>query len=497
MCNDGIVFLKTIQLSYMKTFILTLFTFFTFTLSSHLLAQNVAINATGSNADASAMLDVSSTTSGFLLPRLTTAQQNSITLPAKGLTIFNTSLNSIMLNIGTPLSPNWSSLAAGAIDTSSIANFSIKVRSLTTASAPITFTNGQIGITQSGTSTNGYLSSTDWNTFNNKANTADVWKVLGNSGTNSGINFIGTIDNKSFRFRTNNVERMIIDSLGNVGIGTSSFDPSQPEKLLVDAGSHPNNGPVVNSTPINAVGASNGFQQVQVQNKSWGNYSSSDFVAASDGTQNGTAPVNTDLHYVDLGINSSGYTNSNSNILNQQYTPYLYSTAPQDFYIGNGYSGRSLIFFTNSGPTNANNTADGFERMRIASNGNIGIGTNSTGTYKVNVAGTMNASGGYTQASDIRLKKNINNLNYGLNEVLSLRPVRYNWKDSSHLENKIGFIAQEVRKLVPEVVQGDESKETIGMNYSELVPVLVNAIKEQQQQIDDLKKDIQLLRSKK
>jgi flagellar biosynthesis chaperone FliJ len=48
-----------------------------------------------------------------------------------------------------------------------------------------------------------------------------------------------------------------------------------------------------------------------------------------------------------------------------------------------------------------------------------------------------------------------------------------------------------VRKIVPEVVIGDETKENLGMNYAELVPVLINAIKQQQQQIDALKKEQQ------
>jgi hypothetical protein len=56
-----------------------------------------------------------------------------------------------------------------SVDTSNISNFFLKVRSLSTATAPITYANGQIGITQASTSTNGYLSSADWNTFNNKA----------------------------------------------------------------------------------------------------------------------------------------------------------------------------------------------------------------------------------------------------------------------------------------------------------------------------------------
>lgn len=62
-----------------------------------------------------------------------------------------------------------SSNALTSIDTSNIANFSIKVRSLFSATAPLTLTNGVIGIGQAGTSTNGYLSSTDWNIFNSKA----------------------------------------------------------------------------------------------------------------------------------------------------------------------------------------------------------------------------------------------------------------------------------------------------------------------------------------
>ena len=116
---------------------------------------------------------------------------------------------------------------------------------------------------------------------------------------------------------------------------------------------------------------------------------------------------------------------------------------------------------------------------------------------------TVYATNGTIQTSDIRLKKNIHALSYGLKEVLMLNPVGYNWKDNTG-GNKIGLIAQEVRKIVPEVVTGDESKEHLGMNYAELVPVLVNAIKEQEQhlktqqdQIDSLKKEIDLLKAKK
>jgi len=144
----------------------------------------------------------------------------------------------------------------------------------------------------------------------------------------------------------------------------------------------------------------------------------------------------------------------------------------------------------------------------INKNGDLGLGT-SNPTDKLTVAGSVSpsssgnynlgssssrwnqvyATNGTINTSDRRMKKNIQNLRYGLKEVMNLQPVSYNWKDSAHKENKIGLIAQDVRKVIPEVVVGDETKETLGMNYAELVPVLINAIKEQQKQIDELKKE--------
>jgi len=87
-------------------------------------------------------------------------------------------------------------------------------------------------------------------------------------------------------------------------------------------------------------------------------------------------------------------------------------------------------------------------------------------------------------------------LNYGLREVMQMRPVSYNWKDNPRGNHKVGLIAQEVKALVPEVVVGDETKETLGMNYSELVPVLNKAIQEQQQQIKSMAKEIEKLKRK-
>ena len=66
-----------------------------------------------------------------------------------------------------------------------------------------------------------------------------------------------------------------------------------------------------------------------------------------------------------------------------------------------------------------------------------------------------------------------------------MSPVSYQWKDGQG-ESKVGLIAQEVRELVPEVVSvGGDPDQVLGMNYAELVPVLINAIKELHTQISE------------
>lgn len=112
----------------------------------------------------------------------------------------------------------------------------------------------------------------------------------------------------------------------------------------------------------------------------------------------------------------------------------------------------------------------------------------------------------FSTYSDKRLKTEIEKLNYGLPEILSLRPVRYNHHHSlitdtglvvlPVTENTIGFVAQEVYEVIPEAVfkPGDELYETWSMDYQKLIPVIVNAIQEQQKIIDRLNAEINELR---
>ena len=74
----------------MKNRTLTLLVLLNLAVLPKLFSQNVSINSTGNMPDTSAMLDVSSTTKGFLMPKMTTVQRDAIILPATGLAIFNT-----------------------------------------------------------------------------------------------------------------------------------------------------------------------------------------------------------------------------------------------------------------------------------------------------------------------------------------------------------------------------------------------------------------------
>ncbi|MEO6316284.1 MAG: tail fiber domain-containing protein [Chitinophagaceae bacterium] len=262
----------------------------------------------------------------------------------------------------------------------------------------------------------------------------------------------------------------------SVGIGTEGFNGSNREKFLVDAGA---SGGTNFQNVIVGKGNTNSYAQLNIQNSNNGTVASSDVVATAD---NGSETAN----YIDMGINSSTYTATG--ILGGANNAYLFTTG-NDFVIGNSTNNKSLIFYTTA--SNANT-----ERMRITSAGLI-PGQDNTYTIgnTTNRWSALWSVNGTVQTSDIRLKKNILPLNYGLKEVLQLNPVSYDWKDNTG-QHKIGLIAQEVKKIIPQVVMGDETKEILGMNYAELVPVLINSIKELQEQITDMKKTISELKSK-
>jgi len=101
--------------------------------------------------------------------------------------------------------------------------------------------------------------------------------------------------------------------------------------------------------------------------------------------------------------------------------------------------------------------------------------------------GNATLAGALTQNSDVRLKKDIVPLANTLGAIQQLNGYSYHWKDVSNPDEQIGLLAQELQKVYPQLVKENEQG-TLSVNYSGMVPVLLTAIKEQQQQIDELKK---------
>jgi hypothetical protein len=122
---------------------------------------------------------------------------------------------------------------------------------------------------------------------------------------------------------------------------------------------------------------------------------------------------------------------------------------------------------------------------------NINLNTfNLTGTGNININGKI-LSNGIQELSDFRFKKNIRPLTNVLSKVLSVQGVSYDWKTEEFPQKsfsdktEFGFIAQELEKYFPNVVLTDENGYK-SVQYSHMVPVLLEAIKEQQRLIDQL-----------
>ena len=149
-------------------------------------------------------------------------------------------------------------------------------------------------------------------------------------------------------------------------------------------------------------------------------------------------------------------------------------TAEQYYYVDGQYTGANpgVAFVVGNGDIDSSNGL---------------AGANSSNAFIVNYDGSATLAGDLTVNSDMRLKSNIVSLGNTVSKLLLIDGKSYTMKANEAIE-KIGLLAQEVQKAFPELVKesGDEEG-TLSVNYQGMIPVLINAIKEQQEQIDELK----------
>jgi trimeric autotransporter adhesin len=174
--------------------------------------------------------------------------------------------------------------------------------------------------------------------------------------------------------------------------------------------------------------------------------------------------------------------------------------------IGQSYTTNNAaqLMFYYAGAGSASNrfgvTFDGVaEKFTLLPSGNVGIG-NTSPTYTLQVNGSVAGTSAYVNTSDIRYKKHIEPLSVGLNEIEQLKPVTFEWKQPKDIGmegQQIGFIAQDVEKVLPSVViTEDNDEETKHMKYTEIIPVLVKAVQELKASDDDAEAQLPLLQAR-
>ncbi len=134
------------------------------------------------------------------------------------------------------------------------------------------------------------------------------------------------------------------------------------------------------------------------------------------------------------------------------------------------------------GKWDSSQTSPFTEHVIFTDTGDVGIGTKAP-NYKLHVEGTAYATGAAGTLSDIRHKRNIQPVSDGALDIIGkLSPITYEWKnpaDSGMEGTQIGLIAQEVEKVLPEVVlTQDDEDQTKALKYNELIPMIIKAIQE-------------------
>jgi hypothetical protein len=162
-----------------------------------------------------------------------------------------------------------------------------------------------------------------------------------------------------------------------------------------------------------------------------------------------------------------------------------------------GFSAATIISF-NTGATT--NTDTGTERMRITSIGRVGIGTTAPDQLlSVNGDASKIGGGSWLSFSDERLKNISGPFNSGLKAVMQLQPLRYQYRPNNAAGvtpngEHIGLGARAVQKIIPEAVTAN-AQGYLMVNNDPIIWTMLNAIKEQQKEIVELKRQIRQLRA--
>ena len=470
------------------------------------------------NPDGSAILELKSTNTGFLVPRVTSYQRTAITSPANALLVFDldsgcffyyTSAQWVSLcKLSGPVGPTGlqgipgNNGAAGPTGATGIAG-ATGIDGITGSTGPagingVTGATGLQGITGptgplgtaggdlSGPYPNPTVAALQGSAVSTTAPAANnllvwngtawtptdgnslFWKITGNSGTTAGTNFAGTTDAVDYVLKTNNTEAMRITSAGNIRIGNTAF-------------ANQCGGTSTAEDPNVRLSTVSGFV-------SFGSYNNDPAVHAAAPTRSWMNGVGSLV----LGMNRNAGTSNVDFWNNSDPNNGVAATSTNN----RGFNWRN---FQNNGGSCAENLL-----MSLDGTGNLTL-TQYAGT------GGRASAYGFTTLSDERIKQKIQSIREPvLSKLMQLNPVTYYYTNvhfgpgqkleiGSEIssEKQSGFLAQEVYRLFPEAVHKpkDESTDLWSIDYSKLTVVLTKAMQEQQIMIQHQQSEIEAMKA--
>jgi hypothetical protein len=447
---------------------------------SSLTHAQVAITSDGSQPDPSAMLDIKSTSRGLLLPRMTQAQRNAISLPATGIIIYQVDNSpGHYTNTGTSGSPSWQKLGALALP------YAGSNSGVTTAFA---ITNSGQGHAISGiasSTTGNLLTGVYGESASNFGIGVDGNTTYPGAGLKMGVRGIGRTDGAIGVYGLNNSETGVTYGVrgtvfspdgysgyftggkfyveGNVGIGTSA--PSRVLTIKTTSG-------ISSANFVNDASGATSIDGLMIGltgtlSASIMNYENAPLVLGTNNTSrlaimaNGDVGINTLVPVYNLDV--AGDVNLNKGIatgialrVNGDEALWYNNT-----YFSWGYGGTYNVF---SDP--------------------VGINCAPGEGHMLAVNGIASKPGGGTWAafSDGRLKDIHGPYTRGLDAITRLEPVSYNYKKDNPLQlpstpEYIGFVAQDVQKIFPETIMATASG-YLEFDMHAVNVALVNAVKD-------------------
>jgi len=516
--------------------------------------SQVAINTDGNSANSTSILDVSSTTKGILVPRMTSLQRIAINSPANGLLVFDTTEHNFWYYDGS--SQMWRVVGNSTLLMDNDGDTKIqveetadedKIRFDIAGSEYFVMQAGRLEFINSGSSVfigeNAGLHDdlTNFNTFvgyqSGKGNTVGSSNValgyqsLMNCSTNNNVsigsealrNTIGS-NNVALGFQAGAAN---VSGSGNIFIGfqTGINSSSVNNKLFIDNTSSIN--PLIYGEFDNDIVTINGKLGLgEAPYYSLSVSSHDDLETAYFKNSNPSS----DTKVVHAEFYGTG--NLDATAVYGQSTP----TSNTNYGYGGTFVGNYMAIKAESNPGSSTGTAYGIKATSGGSDGTrygvygeatggslrygvYGKSANTSNSYGVYCAGNGVYTGTWSNSSDKKLKKNIQPLKGILEKLTELNPSSYEYKydefPSMNLAkgNQFGFIAQELEEVFPELVSTvshpiNDGKTTHfeqykAINYIGLIPILTQAIKEQQkvmenqdESIEDLARRIKLIENK-